>query len=107
MGELARARVNQAADTVTFRAAGRGSDADPLFAFGSTVRVFKDGAPWFYGRVVQVPGRRRAARKISSTAGRSLVQFKRHVARHLDQHRHGGEERIRRKPVGNLLLNTI
>jgi hypothetical protein len=57
VAELARVRVNQATDTVTFRAAGRGSDADPLFAFGSTVRLFKDGAPWFYGRVVQVPGR--------------------------------------------------
>jgi hypothetical protein len=54
---LARSRVNQQADTVTFRAAGRGSDADPLFAYGSTVRLFKSGTPWFYGRVVQVPGR--------------------------------------------------
>jgi hypothetical protein len=57
VGELARGRVNQQADTLTFRAAGRGSDADPLFALGSTVRLFNDGAPWFYGRVVQVPGR--------------------------------------------------
>jgi hypothetical protein len=57
VGELVRTRVNQKADTVTFRAAGRGSDADPLFAYGSTVQLFQDGAPWFYGRVVQVPGR--------------------------------------------------
>jgi hypothetical protein len=57
VGELVRSRVNQQADTVTFRAAGRGSDADPLFAYGSTVQLFQDGAPWFYGRVVQVPGR--------------------------------------------------
>lgn len=57
VGDLVRTRVNQQADTVTFRAAGRGSDADPLFAYGSTVRLFKDGAPWFYGRVVQAPGR--------------------------------------------------
>jgi hypothetical protein len=57
VAELARVRVNQAADVVTVRAAGRGSDADPLFAFGSTVRVLKDEVPWFYGRVVQVPAR--------------------------------------------------
>jgi hypothetical protein len=55
--ELARVRVNQQTDMLTFRAAGRGSDADPLFALGSTVRLFNDGAPRFYGRVVQVPGR--------------------------------------------------
>jgi hypothetical protein len=57
VGELVRTRVNQQVDTVTFRASGRGSDADPLFAYGSTVQLFQDGAPWFYGRVVQVPGR--------------------------------------------------
>ena len=57
VGELARVRVNQQADTLTFRAAGRGSDADPIFALGSTVRLFQNGALWFYGRVVQVPGR--------------------------------------------------
>jgi hypothetical protein len=57
VGELVRTRVNQQADTVTFRASGRGSDADPLFAYGSTVRLFQNGAPRFYGRVVQVPGR--------------------------------------------------
>jgi SpoU rRNA methylase family enzyme len=57
LGELTRSRLNQAADLVTFRAAELDSDADPVFAFGSTVRVFQDGAPWFYGRVVQAPGR--------------------------------------------------
>ena len=57
LSELARVRVNQAADVVTFRAVGRGCDADPLFAFGSVMRLFKDSVPWFYGRVVQVPGR--------------------------------------------------
>jgi hypothetical protein len=57
VGDLVRERVNQEADTVTFRAAGRASDADPLFAYGSTVRLFQNGAPWFYGRVVQVPSR--------------------------------------------------
>jgi hypothetical protein len=57
VGELVRTRVNQQADTVMFRASGRGSDADPLFAYGSTVRLFQNGAPRFYGRVVQVPGR--------------------------------------------------
>ena len=55
--DLVRERINQAADVVTFRAEGRASDADPLFAYGSTVRLFRNGMPWFYGRVVQVPGR--------------------------------------------------
>jgi hypothetical protein len=55
--DLVRERINQEADTVTFRAAGRASDADPLFAYSTTVRLFQGGAPWFYGRVVQVPAR--------------------------------------------------
>ncbi len=55
--DLTRERINQAADVVTFRADVRPSDADPLFAYGSTVRLFRNGMPWFYGRVVQVPGR--------------------------------------------------
>jgi len=55
--DLVRERINQATDTVTFRADGRASDADPLFAHGSTVKLFRNGMPWFYGRVVQVPGR--------------------------------------------------
>lgn len=53
--DLTRERINQLADIVTFRADGRASDADPLFAHGSTVRLFRNGTPWFYGRVVQVP----------------------------------------------------
>ena len=61
VAELVRMRVNQQADTVTFRAENRGSDADPLFAYGSTMRLFQDGVPWFYGRVVQVPGQATAA----------------------------------------------
>lgn len=55
--ELTRERINQAADVVSFRADGRASDADPLFAHGSTVQLFRNGTPWFYGRVVQAPGR--------------------------------------------------
>lgn len=55
--EVTRERINQSPDVVTFRADGARSDADPLFAHGSTVRLFRNGAPWFYGRVVQVPGR--------------------------------------------------
>jgi hypothetical protein len=54
---VVRERLNQAPDVVTFRAENTPSDADPLFAFGSTVKLFRDGVPWFYGRVVQVPGR--------------------------------------------------
>lgn len=54
---LTRERINQASDMVTFRAESASSDADPIFAHGSTVRIFRSGTPWFYGRVVQVPGR--------------------------------------------------
>lgn len=55
--DLTRELINQGTDAVTFRADGAASDADPLFAFGSTVRLFRSGTPWFYGRVIQVPGR--------------------------------------------------
>ncbi len=55
--EVTRERINQAPDVVTFRAEGTPSDADPIFAHGSTVRLFRNGTPWFYGRVVQAPGR--------------------------------------------------
>jgi hypothetical protein len=55
--DLTRDRINQASDVVTFRAEGRASDADPLFDYGSTVRLFRNGMSWFYGRVVQIPGR--------------------------------------------------
>jgi hypothetical protein len=54
--ELTRERINQAPDLVTFRAETP-SDADPIFAHGSTVQLFSAGVPWFYGRVIQVPGR--------------------------------------------------
>ena len=60
--ELTRERVNQMPDVVTFRAAGTLSDADPIFAHGSTVLVKRNGVIWFYGRVVTVPGR--AAAKV-------------------------------------------
>jgi len=55
--DLSRERINQATDVVTFRADGRPSDSDPLFNYGSTVRLFRNGMSWFYGRVVQVPSR--------------------------------------------------
>jgi hypothetical protein len=55
--EVTRERINQMPDVVTFRAEGMPSDADPIFAYGSTVRLFQNGTPWFYGRVVQAPGR--------------------------------------------------
>ena len=53
---LTRELINQKTDLVTFCADGP-SDADPLFAIGSTVQLYRNGTPWFYGRVVQVPGR--------------------------------------------------
>lgn len=55
--DLTRELINQASDLVTFRAEGMASDADPLFAHGSTVFLFRNGTPWFQGRVVEVPGR--------------------------------------------------
>jgi hypothetical protein len=55
--EVVRERINQAPDLVTFRAEGTPSDADPIFAHGSTIRLFQNGTPWFYGRVVEAPGR--------------------------------------------------
>ena len=54
---VTRERINQMPDVVTFRAEAMPSDANPIFAFGSTVRIFQNGTPWFYGRVVQAPGR--------------------------------------------------
>ena len=54
---LARELINQGTDVVTFVADGMAVDADPLFAFGSTVQIFRSGTAWFYGRVIQVPGR--------------------------------------------------
>lgn len=61
LNDLTRELINQQPDSVTFRAEGRASDADPLFAFGSTVQIFRDGVVWFTGRVVQVPARASAA----------------------------------------------
>jgi hypothetical protein len=55
--DLTRERINQVPDGVTFRAENAASDADPIFAHGSTIRIFQNGTPWFYGRVVLVPGR--------------------------------------------------
>ena len=55
--DLTRELINQASDVATFRADGTASDADPIFAHGSTVLLFRNGTPWFYGRVVEVPGR--------------------------------------------------
>jgi hypothetical protein len=57
LGALTRERVNQMPDMVTFRAENTASDAAPVFAYGSTIQLLRDGVPWFYGRVVQVPGR--------------------------------------------------
>jgi hypothetical protein len=57
LSALTRERINQAPDLVTFRAEGSPSDADPIFAQGSTIRLLQNGVPWFYGRVVSVPGR--------------------------------------------------
>jgi hypothetical protein len=57
LAAVTRERVNQAPDVVTFRAEGRPSDADPVFAMGSVIRLLQNGVTWFYGRVVSVPSR--------------------------------------------------
>ena len=62
LSAVTRERVNQAPDLVTFRAAATLSDADPIFAHGSTIQLKRAGVPWFYGRVISVP--RRAAAKV-------------------------------------------
>ncbi|MDD5679389.1 MAG: hypothetical protein PHW60_15585 [Kiritimatiellae bacterium] len=60
LSNLRRSRVSQAQDTVSFTAPGP-YDAAELFPYGSTITIsFKNDstgavAPWFYGRVVQVP----------------------------------------------------
>lgn len=52
---LERALVNQTADTVAFSAPGRAYDEEPLFSYGDTLSIRRDGALWFQGRVAQVP----------------------------------------------------
>jgi hypothetical protein len=52
---LTRRRVNQGIDTVTFRHDGVAFDGTPLFAYGETIKIFRDAVKWFEGRVDQVP----------------------------------------------------
>lgn len=58
---LQRRRANLDIDTVAFIADGRNVDANALFAYGSTIEIFRDreqdgetfgeGTRWFYGRI--------------------------------------------------------
>ncbi len=52
---LERRLANQATDRVSFRSPGSDYDGEPLFAYGDTVQIRRDGALWFAGRVVKVP----------------------------------------------------
>ncbi|HBY60588.1 MAG TPA: hypothetical protein DEH78_12255 [Solibacterales bacterium] len=52
---LTRRRVNQGIDTVTFRHDGVAFDGTPIFAYGATIKIFRDAVKWFEGRVDQVP----------------------------------------------------
>lgn len=52
---LTRTRVNQGLDTVTFRQEAATFDGTPLFAYGETVKIYRDGVKWFEGRVDRVP----------------------------------------------------
>lgn len=48
-------RVSTAADVLTFRHDGVDFDGDPLFEYGDTIKLFRDGVKWFEGRVDAVP----------------------------------------------------
>lgn len=48
--------MSQASDTLTLRAGGRAVDATPVFAVGDTIKLKRDGAVYFVGRVIDVPG---------------------------------------------------
>jgi len=51
---MLRVRSNMADDEVTFDAPGD-MDGAALIAYGETVAITKDGAPWFVGRCVSIP----------------------------------------------------
>lgn len=55
LANLRRTLISQAPDTVSFDAPGTAFDADPLFEYGETVEIKKDGVGWFLGRVNNVP----------------------------------------------------
>lgn len=55
LGNLSRRLVNQAEDEVTFDAPGTAYDADPLFDYGDTITIAKDGTRWFVGRIISNP----------------------------------------------------
>jgi hypothetical protein len=55
---LARPRrrlVSQGTSTLSFRRAGAAVDAAYLFPWGTIVKMFRNGVPWFYGVVTQTP----------------------------------------------------
>jgi hypothetical protein len=53
---LHRKLASFACDTVTFIGDGLLIDANPLFVYGSTVTIKKNGIGWFTGVVTQIPG---------------------------------------------------
>ncbi len=66
LSQLRRTLLNQGNDRCTFVQDGASFDGTPLFAYGSTVRLWRDGVCWFMGRVVGVP-------RAGSPAGESLA----------------------------------
>jgi hypothetical protein len=50
---LRRVRRTQDADELTFVQKGALFDADPLFAFEGTIKVYRDGVKWFEGVVME------------------------------------------------------
>lgn len=56
VSDIVRRRLTQDTETCRLLADGRACDDVPLFAYGSTVSVRRDGVPWFVGRVTGAPG---------------------------------------------------
>ena len=53
--DVMRTIRTQSADRVTFKAPTANLDAPPLFNYGDTLILRRDGVPWFYGRMIRDP----------------------------------------------------
>lgn len=51
LSNLVRRRTAQAQDVASFMAPARAFDAAPLFVWGRSFKIYRDGLPWFAGRV--------------------------------------------------------
>ncbi|MDR1255763.1 MAG: hypothetical protein LBJ94_02470 [Puniceicoccales bacterium] len=55
MGNVRRFWKNQAVDKLTFDVTGRSIFDEPIFAGGSTIKIYRDGEKWFDGVISQTP----------------------------------------------------